>query len=76
MTLRTILFMGAGMFTLIGLALDAHNARRSAEAAQERVQAIRSVAAYWQMAAAGWKVAADEARNTCTKDAAYREWRQ
>ena len=67
MTLRNLIISAVVMSTMSAMAVDAHNARQTRDHVMQQMQ---------RLTAAVWQAQAEQARDRCTSDAAYREYRQ
>ena len=67
MTLRNLIISAVAMSVMCAVAVDAHNARKARDHVMQQMQ---------RLTAAVWQAQAEQARDRCTSDAAYREHRQ
>ena len=67
MTLRNLIITAVAMSAMSAMAVDAHNARQTRDHVMQQMQ---------RLTAAVWQAQAEQARDRCTSDAAYREHRQ
>ena len=72
MTLRNLIISAVVMSAMSAMAVDAHNARKTRDHVTQQMQRLTAA---WQAEA---EVVRDlwQARDRCTSDAAYREYRQ